>query len=51
MCRFLDHYCPTEGPTDTQMMWLIYDLIAICSTVLLVLAKGWLGKDFKTKAE
>jgi len=48
---FLSRYCPSEGPTDTQMMWLIYGLIAICSTVLLVLAKGWLGRDFKTKAE
>jgi len=48
---FLAHYCPKEGPTNTQTMWLIYGLIAICSTVLLVLAKGWLGKDFKTKAD
>jgi MFS family permease len=48
---FLANYCPKEGPTNTQAMWLIYGFIAICSTVLLVLAKGWLGKDFKTKAE
>lgn len=48
---FLAHYCPKEGQTNTQTMWLIYGLIAICSTVLLVLTKGWLGKDFKTKAE
>jgi MFS family permease len=48
---FLANYCPKEGPTNTQTMWLIYGFIAICSTVLLVLAKGWLGKDFKTKAE
>jgi POT family proton-dependent oligopeptide transporter len=47
---FLARYCPKEGPTHTQTMWLIYGLIAICSTVLLVLAKGWLGRDFKTKA-
>lgn len=47
---FLARYCPPEGATSTQTMWLIYGLIAICSTVLLVLAKGWLGKDFKTKA-
>jgi dipeptide/tripeptide permease len=48
---FLAHYCPKEGPTNTQTMWLIYGFIAISSTVVLVLAKGWLGKDFKTKAE
>ena len=48
---FLANYCPAEGQTNTQTMWLIYGFIAICSTVLLVLAKGWLGKDFKTKAD
>ncbi len=48
---FLAHYCPAEGQTNTQTMWLIYGFIAVCSTVLLVLAKGWLGKDFKTKAD
>ncbi len=31
-------------------MWLIFGCIAICSTVLLILAKGWLGKDFKTSS-
>jgi POT family proton-dependent oligopeptide transporter len=48
---FLAHYCPKEGPTNTQLMWLIYGLIAISSTLLLILARGWLGKDFKTKAD
>ena len=47
---FLKNYCPAAGPTDTPRMWLIYGLIAMCSTVLLILAKGWLGKDFKTTA-
>jgi POT family proton-dependent oligopeptide transporter len=45
------HYCPAEGPKDTETMWLICGCIAITSTVLLVLAKGWIGKDFKTKHE
>jgi MFS family permease len=48
--KVLAHYCPSEGPKDTQKMWLIFACIAICSTVLLLLAKGWIGKDFKTKA-
>ena len=48
---FLQRYCPDEGPTNTESMWLIYALIALSSTVMLVLAKGWLGKDFKTKAD
>jgi hypothetical protein len=47
---FLARYCPEEGPPHTETMWLVYACIAMISTVLLVLAKGWLGKDFKTKA-
>jgi proton-dependent oligopeptide transporter, POT family len=49
---FLMHYCPEpgKGTQNTTAMWLIYACIAMCSTVMLVLAKGWLGKDFKTKA-
>jgi len=31
-------------------MWLIFGCIAIASPILLLLAKGWIGKDFKTKA-
>ena len=47
---FLAHYCPATGPTATRTMWFIYGCIAMCSCVLLVAAKGWVGKDFKTKA-
>lgn len=50
---FLANYCPepsTGRPQDTGTMWLIYGLIAISSTVLLILARGWIGKDFKTKS-
>lgn len=45
----MSHYCPAEGPKNTETMWFIFGCIAICSTVLLILAKGWIGKDFKTK--
>ncbi len=45
---FLTRYCPREGPINTETMWFIYGCIAILSTILLILAKGWLGKDFKT---
>lgn len=48
---FIAKYCPKEGAMQTETMWLTYALIAMSSTVMLVLAKGWLGKDFKTKAE
>lgn len=45
------HYCPEEGATNTKSMWLVYACIAMSSTILLILAKGWIGKDFKTKAD
>jgi len=46
----MDRYCPAQGQLNTQPMWLIFGIIAMGSCVLLVLAKGWIGKDFKTKA-
>jgi MFS family permease len=48
---FLQTYCPREGEINTETMWLIYALIAMSSTVLLILAKRWVGKDFKSKAD
>ncbi|MFH1811567.1 MAG: MFS transporter [Pseudomonadota bacterium] len=47
---FLQRYCPAEGVQNTETMWFIYGLIAMSSTVMLILARGWVGKDFKTKA-
>jgi MFS family permease len=47
---FLQNYCPKEGETSTEFMWLIYGCIAIVSTLLLLAAKRWITKDFKTKA-
>ena len=44
-------YCPEQGTTNPETMWLIFGCIAMGSTVLLLLAKGWVGKDFKTKAD
>ena len=49
--RVMAHYCPADGPKDTETMWFIFGCIAISSTILLLLAKGWVGKDFKTKAD
>ena len=48
---FLSRYCPPEGPQNTERMWLIYGFIAVSSTVMLILARNWLGKDFKTKSD
>lgn len=47
----MERYCPAEGPQNTEFMWLIYGCIAMSSTVMLILAKNWVGKDFKTKAD
>lgn len=46
----LEKYCPAEGAGDPQTMWFIFACIAMCSCIFLILAKGWVGKDFKTKA-
>jgi POT family proton-dependent oligopeptide transporter len=46
---FLQKYVPAEGPRDPEAMWLIFATIAMISPVLLFLAKGWVGRDFKTK--
>lgn len=47
----MNRYCPAEGPKNTEFMWFIFACIAMSSTVLLILAKNWIGKDFKTKHE
>jgi len=51
---FLMRYCPAgvkPEETHTEMMWLIYGFIAIISPVGLFLAKNWMRKGFKVKAE
>jgi hypothetical protein len=50
---FLTQYCPKDTPPqllNTETMWFIYGVIAMSSTVMLILARNWLGKNFKTKA-
>jgi MFS family permease len=50
---FLTHYCPKDTPAamlNTETMWFIYGLIAMSSTVMLIVARNWVGRDFKTKA-
>ena len=49
---FLMQYCPIDTlPSDmnTEVMWLIYALIAMVTPITLVLVKGWMTKGFKTK--
>ena len=48
----LARWCPEpgKGSQHTGFMWLVFGCIAVVSTCFLVAAKGWLGKDFKTRA-
>jgi proton-dependent oligopeptide transporter, POT family len=51
---FLMNYCPADTPPaemNTEMMWLIYGIIAMVSPVGLLLARKWMIKGFKTKHE
>jgi MFS family permease len=47
----LQKYCPAQGAMNTRVLWLISASIAIVTPVLLILAKGWVGKDMKTAHE
>jgi len=47
----LARYVPAEGPKSPETLWLVSACIAMLSTIILFAAKGWVGKDFKTKAE
>ncbi len=46
----MDRYCPAEGVRNTGFMWLVFGCIAICSPILLTLARGWVSRDFRTRA-
>ena len=47
---FLDRFCPKEGAIHAETMWLTCGLIAMFSSVLLVIAKSWVAKGLKTGA-
>ncbi len=44
-------FCPKTGEKNTELMWFIFGCIAITSTLMLVVAKGWAGKSFKETSE
>ncbi len=44
---FLTRYCPAEGPTNTETMWLIYGLIAMLSALMLHPGKGMAGQGLQ----
>ncbi|UCH85294.1 MAG: MFS transporter [Candidatus Latescibacterota bacterium] len=47
----MERYCPAGGPFNTEMMWLIYALIAVSSPIGLLLGKHWVTKGLKTRAD
>jgi dipeptide/tripeptide permease len=51
---FLMKYCPMDKPPqqlNTETMWLIYAGIALISPIGLLIARTWMVKGFKDKAE
>ncbi len=46
----LERFCPVDGFRDPQTMWFWFACIAIASPILLVIFKGWAGKDFQERA-
>jgi POT family proton-dependent oligopeptide transporter len=46
----LQRFVPAEGARQPEAMWLIFACIAMVSTILLIIFKGWVG-DLKTKAD
>jgi MFS family permease len=51
---FLMNYCPAGVPADqmhTGTMWFIYGVIAMITPVGLLLARSWMKKGFREKAE
>ncbi|MCB2206642.1 MFS transporter [bacterium] len=46
----LSQYVPAEGHQNTEMLWLIYGLVAMITPVVLFLARNWMGGKLKTTA-
>ncbi len=50
----LQRFCPADTPVEdleTGKMWLIYASIAMTSTVLLLLARNWIGSSIQTASK
>ena len=49
--HMIQKFCPAEGFRAPEKMWLIFAIVAMMSTVILIAARGWIGRDFKTKSD
>ena len=47
----MQKFVPAIGTRDPETMWLISACVAMVSPLILVLAKNWAGKDFKTQSD
>jgi MFS family permease len=47
----IQKYCPAVGTRNPEHMWLIFACIAMLSSLILIAARGWVGRDFKTTAD
>jgi MFS family permease len=45
--RMMERYCPADGPTNTETMWLIYAAVAMISPIGLVAANRWVQKGLQ----
>lgn len=48
--RMLEHFVPANGPVNSEMMWLIYALIACISPIGLILGAKWVNKGVPQKS-
>ncbi len=46
---FLTHYCPKDGPQHTEMLWLIYGMIAMISPFFLLIFGSWARKSIRAE--
>jgi len=46
----LQKFVPAEGERQPEAMWLIFACIAMVSTILLIIFKGWVG-ELKTRSD
>lgn len=48
----LVRWCPMpgQGGLRTGTMWLVFGLLAAVSPLFLLVSRGWLGRDFRTRA-
>ncbi|MGD9549030.1 MAG: MFS transporter [Candidatus Krumholzibacteriia bacterium] len=47
----MQKFVPAVGDRNPEVLWLVSAIVAMASPFLLIAAKGWIGKDFKTKAD